>query len=98
MSDLTKPDGLPDHLSPIWDELAPQVDPAIGSAGMESLCTQIHRARDAQKRITEEGLVVADDKGRPVEHPAIDIERKAQNEIRRWMKDFKPRLWKGGMT
>lgn len=83
-----KPDNLPDHISDIWDEMVTQVHPKIGVAGLEALCAQVYRVRDAQERITEEGLVVADDKGNPVEHPAIKIERKAQNEIRRWMKDF----------
>lgn len=85
---LVPPDHLPDHLAEIWEEVAPSVQPRIGVAGLEALCAQIYRVRDAQKRITEEGLVVADDKGNPTEHPAIKIERKAQNEVRRWMKDF----------
>lgn len=83
-----KPDHLPDHLSEIWDELVDQVHPRIGTAGMEALCGQVYRVRDAQRRVTEEGAVVADDKGNPVEHPALDIERRAQDQVRRWMKDF----------
>jgi hypothetical protein len=91
MDKLTKPDSLPDHLGGIWDEMEAQVTPQIGAAGMEALCTQVYRMRDAQKRITEEGIVVADTKGNPTPHPALDIEKRAQNEVRQWLKAYRRR-------
>lgn len=88
---LARPDDLPEHLVPIWDEMVPQVRSNIGAAGMEALCTQVYRMRDAQKRITEEGIVVADSKGNATPHPALDIEKKAQDEVRKWLKDYRRR-------
>ena len=88
---LKPPKNLPEHLAAIWRETAPQVRPAIGAAGLEALCIQIARQRDAQRRITEEGLVVADGKGNPAPHPALEIERAAQREIRDWLKQFATR-------
>ena len=86
---ITKtPPELPDHLRPIWEEMADQVAVKIGIAGMEALCVQVYRLREAQKKITEEGMVVADPKGNPTTHPALKIEKDAQSEIRRWVKDF----------
>lgn len=51
---------------------------------MDALAGQIARLRDAQARIDAEGLIIADAKGNPIPHPAIEIERKAQAEIRAW--------------
>lgn len=51
---------------------------------LEALAGQISRLRDAQARIAEDGLIVPDVKGNPVEHPALAIERRAQDEIRKW--------------
>lgn len=84
---IAKPASLPEHLSAIWDEFVTQFRPTIGAAGLESLCTQVYRARDAQRRITADGMIVADSKGNPGAHPALAIEKQAQTEIRQWIKD-----------
>ena len=39
----------------------------------------------ARTRIAEEGILVADEKGRPVPHPAIAVERSAAAEMRAWL-------------
>ena len=49
------------------------------------------RLRDAQARLAAEGSIIADPKGVPIPHPAIAIERAAQDEIRKWGNAFKPR-------
>jgi hypothetical protein len=41
--------------------------------------------RDAQRRITAEGIVVADAKGNPCPHPALAVEKQAQGEVRAWL-------------
>lgn len=86
------PDSLPDHLREVWCDLVDQVKPAIGTAGMEALCGQVYRMRDAQRRITEEGLVVLDAKGNPAPHPAIAVEKQASAEVRAWVKEFGARF------
>ena len=85
---IPKPDSLPDHLSAIWDEMEPRVRVVIGPAGMEALCAQIYRMRDAQERVTKDGIVVADTKGNPCPHPALAIEKQAQSEVRAWVQKF----------
>lgn len=82
---MKKPTNLPKHLHEIWDELAGQVRPAIGTAGLEALCGQVWLARDARRRVERDGMIVQDAKGNPIEHPALNIERKAQAEIRTWL-------------
>lgn len=44
------------------------------------------RARDM---IARDGLVVADEKGRPVPHPAIAVERSAAAEMRAWLPELR---------
>jgi len=88
MAELTMPAQLPENLEPIWKELSRQVRPRIGSAGMEALCGQVFRLRDAQARIAKDGAVVLDGKGVPGPHPAIAIEKSAGAEIRAWLQKF----------
>lgn len=82
---MSTPKHLPDDVRAVYEELY-----ALGASGpeFEAYCGQVARLRDAQKRISEEGLVVADEKGRPVPHPALAIERAAQAEVRAWAGRF----------
>ena len=85
---LTKRRALPAHIAAIWDELADSVGAEIGNAGMEAFCGQVHRMREAENRISDEGMVVQDTKGNPIPHPALAIEKQAQAEIRSWIGKF----------
>lgn len=81
--DRSAPGYLPEDVSRAWADLvADGVEPA---PGFEALCGQVARMREAQRRVSSEGLVVADEKGRPVPHPALEIERRAQAEVRAWL-------------
>lgn len=62
----------------------------IDGADLEAYAGQIATLREAQARIATEGLIIADPKGNPIPHPAIAIERTAQDEIRKWGSRFKP--------
>lgn len=72
----------------LWGELETQVRPSIQSSGLEALCAQVYIVRDAQKRISEEGLVIADARGNPAPHPAIAIQKAASAEIRQWLQKY----------
>jgi hypothetical protein len=61
----------------------------VAGPRLEAYCGQVARMRDAQRRIAVEGLVVADGKGQPMPHPALVIERTAQDEIRKWGDTFR---------
>ena len=88
MTKMKQPADLPEYLLLIWAELEGQVRPAIGAAGLEALCVQVYRMRDAERRIAEDGLIVRDVKGNPVAHPALDIEKRAQVEVRTWLAEY----------
>jgi phage terminase small subunit len=85
---LTIPERVNGDLGKVWAEMAPQVAVSIGAAGLEALCVQVVRMRDAAARINAEGMIVADVKGAPVPHPAISIERGAQSQVRDWLVKF----------
>lgn len=91
---MTKP-SMPAVESGIWDEVLGRfpVDERERVAGpeLEAFCGQVARLREAQKRISAEGLITADPKGFPIPHPAIAIERAAQAEVRAWGDRFQPR-------
>lgn len=44
-------------------------------------CTLVARLEDARERIDRDGAIVADERGRPVKHPALDIERAAAADL-----------------
>ena len=67
------------------------VSDRIDGPDLEAFCGQVARLRDAQARLAAEGSIIADPKGVPIPHPAIAIERAAQDEIRKWGNAFKPR-------
>lgn len=57
---------------------------------LEAYAGQVVRLRDAQRRLAVEGSVVEDSKGFPIPHPALAIERAAQEELRKWGNRFEP--------
>lgn len=80
------PGHLPPDVAKVWAELAPTASRT--GPDFEAYCGQIARLRDAQRRIGSEGLITADEKGRPIPHPALEVERKAQAEVRAWGTTF----------
>ncbi|MBD8019379.1 P27 family phage terminase small subunit [Brevibacterium gallinarum] len=92
VSDWSAPDHLPESVAEVWNEvIAAHPKPArIIGPTLEAFCYQVSILRDAQRRIGAEGLVVADEKGRPVPHPALGIAKDAQNEVRKWGAKFQP--------
>lgn len=58
---------------------------------LEAYATTIARLRDARRRIDSEGLVVADEKGRPIPHPALAIEKMLNAEVRAWLARYQPK-------
>lgn len=76
-----------------WEELAarwPVGVPMPEGAEFEAYLGQSARLREAQRAIAKDGLIVADVKGAPMPHPALEIERKAQGELRAWGDRFDP--------
>lgn len=85
---IEAPAALPKALIAIWHEVEPQVDTRIGAVGLEALCLAVYRLRDARDRVSRDGLIVADARGNPSQHPALAIEKAAAAEVRSWMAKF----------
>lgn len=91
MGKLTAPPHMPADVAAIWVETITAYGDGwerIAGPGLEAYCGQVARLRDAQRRLATEGLVIADPKGNPIPHPAIAIERVAQDELRKWGPKF----------
>ena len=87
------PKHLPSAVAAAWDEVVTaygEGSEVIEGPALEAYCGQVATLRECQRRIADEGLVVADPKGVPIEHPAIRLERAAQDEIRKG-DQFRPR-------
>ena len=81
------PQYLSESARAIWDEMV--ADGWRPAPGFDAYCNQMAIERDAAARIAVEGIIVADAKGNPVPHPALEIQRKAQVEIRGWAGKFR---------
>lgn len=91
MGKLTAPAHLPADVAAVWLEINTENGNPFSGPSFEAYCGQVARLREAQRRVSIEGLVIADPKGNPVPHPAIQIEKQAQAEIRAWGTKFMPR-------
>lgn len=68
----------------VWDRVvADRGVPRSATAvdAMAAYATLVARLEDARERIDRDGLVVADDKGRPIPHPALGIERSCMADL-----------------
>ncbi|NMC35325.1 MAG: P27 family phage terminase small subunit [Veillonellaceae bacterium] len=89
---------MPDGVARVWREVVAAYGDgveAICGPDLEGYCGQVARLRDAQERLARDGLIVSDPKGNPIPHPALAIEKVAQDEIRKWGSQFKPRRRRG---
>lgn len=88
-----QPADLPAHLAKAWQHVAaswPEQMPMPSGADFTAYLGQLTVLMDAQARIADDGLIIADAKGNAVPHPAILIERQAQEQIRAWGATFTP--------
>lgn len=87
MGSVDAPEHLPADVAVVWVEVVTSMGghpPRTSIADLEAYAGQVARLRDAQRRLAAEGLVIADPKGNPIAHPALAIERAAQEQIRKW--------------
>lgn len=80
------PPWLDGDAAAIWTEIIDQhhEPERLNLTGLAAYCGQVALERDARKRVAQEGMIVADERGRPEPHPAIAVQLKAQAEIRAW--------------
>jgi P27 family predicted phage terminase small subunit len=94
----TPPAHLSESAQRAWVEVVADLGVSVDgveSPALESYAVAIGRMRDAQHRIDTEGMIVADDKGRPSPHPALAIEKAASAEVKRWLERYRQRPKRG---
>lgn len=97
-SDLTPPAHLSSDAREAWAEVTAASGPTLSPADapvLEQYAQAIATARQARQRVDAEGLIVADAKGSPVPHPALSVEAKALDTIRRLAPRFAPKAHRG---
>jgi phage terminase small subunit len=58
-------------------------------SNLERYAFQLAVARDCEARVFSEGMIIADEKGRPVPHPCIQLLKSANAEIRNYAAIYK---------
>lgn len=93
------PAKLDEHAAEVWREIvaahaeAPNDPARVIGHDLETYCSLVATLRDVRARIAEgsEEVIIADERDRPVPHPAFDLMAKLSREIREWGDKFKPR-------
>lgn len=84
------PDHLNDGAADVWRSIVGESDNPALIVGDElaAFCNAVWLERDCARRVAEEGTIVADERGRPIAHPAIAVGRQAQQDIKNWAERF----------
>lgn len=96
---LDPPDGLDEHAAKVWREVVdahrePPNDPRrIIGHELEAYCSTVATLRDVRARVARgsEEVIVADERDRPVPHPAFDLMRQLAREVRDWGDKYTPK-------
>lgn len=86
------PAHLTDDAQAAWLEVVgqhPRPKKITGPA-LDAYASTIALQRDAEARVQREGQIIADERGTPVPHPAIEIARNARHDVMRWAPQFSP--------
>lgn len=92
------PPSLSEAAAEAWREVIAAHGPGadrIAGPLLEEYAQAVAVAREARGRVDREGLVVADAKGSPIPHPALSVEAKALDTIRRLAPRFAPKAHRG---
>lgn len=94
MTTMPPPQHLSDAAAEAWEQVVTAAGTTIvpGDAPLlEEYAQAIATARAARDRVNAEGLIVADARGEAVPHPALTVEAKALDTIRRLAPHFAPK-------
>lgn len=80
------PDRLSDEAAEVWRDVVARgrLSPKADATMLEAYCGLVIRWRAAAQKLSDEGLVVADDKRGAVVHPALAAERQLADQLREW--------------
>ena len=85
----------PEHMAPAVAEAWAYVTRGIfeecvaeEAAAFEAYAIALCGLREAQRRITEEGMVVSDARDNPIRHPAVSIAKDLGADVAKWSERF----------
>lgn len=80
------PDRLSEEAAAVWVEVVARgrFSPKADATMLEAYCSLVIRHRAAAAKLSDEGLVVADEKRGAVVHPALAAERQLSDQLREW--------------
>lgn len=81
---MPAPAHLADSVRAVWNDVVANVGDHVEGPDLEAYCGQVATMREAEARVAREGIIVAGAKAEPIPHPAVEVARKAQAEIRAW--------------
>lgn len=86
----------PEHLSQdaagVWDAVVsthPKPE-HLDDLRLEAYCLAVATLRSAHRDLADNGLTIIDDRGQAVKNPALAAAKDAQEQIRRWGREFAP--------
>lgn len=87
------PDHLPEDARAAWDRIVPALCnigllDGIDAFALEAMCVQWARAQQAGRVVAEQGHITLGSTGQLVEHPALGIERQAQQMFLRFAEHY----------
>lgn len=92
---LSPPSHLPEEAARVWKEVIDRhcthASRIVGPE-LEAYCQAVATAREARKRVADEGMVILDWRGAPVAHPAIAIAVAAEKHAERLSARFETRV------
>lgn len=86
------PDWLPDEARAEWERVVPELAriellKPVDRAALTAYCLAWDRMVEAQRVVTEEGVIGENSQGR-VRHPAVAVVEAASKELRAWAAEF----------
>lgn len=94
MTTMPPPQHLSDAAAEAWEQVVTAAGATIVPADaplLEEYAQAITTARAARDRVNADGVIVADARGEAVPHPALTVEAKALDTIRRLAPHFAPK-------
>ena len=74
--------------SKYYDFIAGQVNKKAPETIINDIALQLERANEARERIEEEGVIVRSDKGVVIAHPALAVEKQAQEKLEKMIYEW----------
>lgn len=83
---IEPPEHLPAANREVWVEVVARdaIAPTVDAMLLEAYCDVVVQWRAASKALADDGVVIANDKGNALVHPALDAQRQLAKQLETW--------------